>query len=237
LRRERIHFAIRFNQTDKVTDQAIGPPARNTDRDGDTEKRILEAARSVFVRHGTAGARMQEIAAVAGVNQALLHYYFRSKERLAEAVFRDAAGRLVPAVVCLLGSDATLEQKLESFVHLYIDTVRTQPYLPGYVLAELHHQPDRLTALREITREMPPHEASRLMERLTADMKAAIREGRIRPMSPLQFIVNVVALCVFPFAARPMLDAAFGMNDERFEQFLDERRAELPSFILRALRP
>jgi TetR/AcrR family transcriptional regulator len=228
---------MRFNQTDKVTDQSIEPPARNTDRDGDTEKRILEAARSVFVRHGTAGARMQEIAAVAGVNQALLHYYFRSKERLAEAVFREAAGRLVPAVVSLLGSNATLEQKVESFVHLYIDTVRTQPYLPGYVLAELHHQPERLTALREISRELPPHEGERLMERLSADLELAVCEGRIRPMSPLQLIVNVAALCVFPFAARPMLDAAFAMNDERFERFLDERRAELPSFILRALRP
>src|SRR3954463_14492640 len=111
------------------------PAARH---DGETEQRILDAARRVFLRRGTAGARMQEIAAEAGVNQALLHYYFRSKQRLAEAVFREAAGRLVPSVVRLLGSDASLEQKVEQFVHLYIDTVREQPFLPGYILAELH---------------------------------------------------------------------------------------------------
>ena len=84
-------------------------PGRPAERDGDTERRILQAARTVFVRRGTAGARMQEIAAEAGVNQALLHYYFRSKQRLAEAVFREAAARLVPAVLTLLGSEASLE--------------------------------------------------------------------------------------------------------------------------------
>ena len=63
-------------------------------RDGDTEQRILYAAHVVFLHRGTAGARMQDIASQAGVNQALLHYYFRSKDRLSEAVFRRAAAQL-----------------------------------------------------------------------------------------------------------------------------------------------
>ena len=74
-------------------------------KDTDTEKRILHAARTVFIRHGTSGARMQEIAEEAGVNQALLHYYFRSKERLSEAVFSEAATRMFPMVIQILGSD------------------------------------------------------------------------------------------------------------------------------------
>ena len=68
-------------------------------KDGDTEQRILDAAHAVFVRRGTAGARMQEIAAEAGVNQALLHYYFRNKEQLAQAAFERAAKGFMPAVV------------------------------------------------------------------------------------------------------------------------------------------
>ena len=81
-----------------------------------TEQRILEAAHAVFVRRGTAGARMQEIAQEAAVNQALLHYYFRSKERLAEAVFRRAAGELLPRVIDVLGSDAAIEEKVARVV-------------------------------------------------------------------------------------------------------------------------
>src|SRR5918997_7044366 len=103
----------------------LAPPAH----DRDTEERILDAARAVFVRHGTAGARMQEIAQEAGVNQALLHYYFRSKDRLAEAVFRQVAGRLLPTVFEILGSDLSIEEKVERFVSLYIDTLSRSPFL------------------------------------------------------------------------------------------------------------
>ena len=98
-----------------------------TDKDGETEERILRAARTVFVRHGTAGARMQEIAEEAGVNQALLHYYFRSKDRLAQAVFRDVAGRMVPSIVAVLGSESSIEQKVEQFVHH-----PQQPFAPAH---------------------------------------------------------------------------------------------------------
>src|SRR5918992_1083630 len=96
----------------------------------DTEQRILDAAHKVFVRRGTAGARMQEIADEAGVNKALLHYYFRNKERLAEAVFERAAHRLLPPLLAMLGSDASLEEKIEGAVHHYLDVVSGSPFLP-----------------------------------------------------------------------------------------------------------
>lgn len=213
------------------------PAVTAADADGDTERRILDAARRVFVRRGTSGARMQEIAAEAGVNQALLHYYFRSKDRLAAAVFREAAGRLLPAVAGLLGSDASLEQKVERFVHLYIDTVRETPFLPGYVLSELHHYPERLGALESAASAQPVQLVGALLERLRVQLEARAADGTMRHITPEQFVVNLLALAVFPFAARPALYLAFGMDDEAFGRFLDERRAELPGFILTALRP
>src|SRR6267378_4547125 len=112
--------------------------------DGETERRILEAARAVFIRRGTAGARMQEIAAEAGVNQALLHYYFRSKARLSDAVFQQMASRLFPALIHTLGGDASVEEKVDVVVQLYIENLSRNPFLPGYLLSELHHHPERL---------------------------------------------------------------------------------------------
>ena len=211
--------------------------AARAERDGDTEKRILAAARSVFVRRGTAGARMQEIAEEAGVNQALLHYYFRSKDGLAAAVFHEAAGRLVPAVLRVLGSQASLEQKVEKFVHLYIDTVRQSPFLPGYILAELHHHPERTVALKDAIGAQPLEMAAALFQRLGVELRERAEAGTMRPIAPEQFVVNLLSLVVFPFAARPMLHAAFGIDDAAFDRFLDERRKELPGFILNALRP
>src|SRR6266571_4260065 len=89
-------------------------------REAATEQRILEAARAVFLRRGTAGARMQEIAHEARVNQALLHYYFRSKERLSAAVLQQVASRIFPALVQTLGGDLSLDEKVERLVTIYL---------------------------------------------------------------------------------------------------------------------
>src|SRR5262245_60314163 len=122
-------------------------PNASASPDLHTEQRILDAARTVFVRHGTAGARMQEIAQEAGVNQALLHYYFRSKERLAQAVFQQLAQRLFPALVQTLASDITLDEKIDRLVGIYLDNLSKNPFLPGYLISELHHHPERIDQL------------------------------------------------------------------------------------------
>ena len=181
---------------------------------------------------------MQEIAEEAGVNQALLHYYFRTKERLAAAVFRQAASRLAPSILRVLGSDLPLEEKVEQFVHLYIDMVRKHPFVPGYILSELHHHPERLAAIATAVTGYPAVPVAQgLIEKLGAQLRERAAAGSMRPIAPEQFVVNLLALCVFPFVARPVLAVAFGIDDAAFERFLDERRAELPNFILSALRP
>ena len=206
-------------------------------RDGDTEQRILRAARQVFIQRGTSGARMQEIAAEAGVNQALLHYYFRSKQRLAEAVFLEAASRLGPAILRLLASDAPIEAKVEGFVHLYIDTIREHPFLPGYILAEVHQHPERMKALQVAAGVQPAMVARALLGRLGGQLEERAAAGTMRRIAPEQFVVSLLALTIFPFAARPVIAVALDLDDDAFARFLDQRRAELPGFILNALRP
>jgi TetR/AcrR family transcriptional regulator len=208
-----------------------------TAQDGVTEQRILEAARAVFVRRGTAGARMQEIAREAGVNQALLHYYFRSKDRLAEAVFRQVAGRLLPSILETLGSDASIEEKVERVVHLYLDSLARSPFLPGYVLSELHHHPERATQLFAAAGIDPARFATPILRKLGSQIAERVREGTMRPIAPEQFAVNLISLCVFPFAARPMFRVAFGLDDAGFARLIEQRKRELPAFFLNALRP
>src|SRR5215207_7005135 len=99
-------------------------------KDSDTEVRILNAARTVFIRNGTAGARMQEIAAEAGVNQALLHYYFRSKDQLSAAVFGQMASRLFPALLQVLSNTTSLDAKIEEIVTIYHENLTRNPFLP-----------------------------------------------------------------------------------------------------------
>lgn len=209
--------------------------AQTTDRE--TEQRILDAARLVFTRRGTAGARMQEIAAEAGVNQALLHYYFRSKERLSIAVFQQLASSLFPALMQTLGSDMTIDQKIDAIVALYLDNLSKNPFLPGYLISELHHHPDRLphmlaSATGIDAARMLAHVVTRLGQQLDTEARA----GRMRPIAPQQFVANIISLCVFPFAARPMLSLAFGFDDAGFARFIEERKRDLPRYIHNAIR-
>jgi AcrR family transcriptional regulator len=181
---------------------------------------------------------VQDIAAEAGVNQALIHYYFRSKDALAERVFLDAARQLGAAVLAGPMPEQTLETMIERFITGYIDAIRQAPFIPAYVLAEAHQVPVRVDQLMQAAiGTVPSAVAGSLLGRLETQIAARVAAGTMRPITPRQLLVHVMALCVFPFLARPVLGRALGLDDDGFQRFLDERRAELPGFVLNALQP
>ncbi len=98
--------------------------------DEPAEQRILSAAKKVFINKGMTGARMQDIADAAGINKALLHYYFRSKEKLFETIFKEAVQGFLPRVNQIFESNKTIFEKIEMFCKEYIDQIRKTPYLP-----------------------------------------------------------------------------------------------------------
>src|SRR5262245_14138918 len=146
--------------------------------DRDTEQRILDAAHAVFLRRGTAGARMQEIADEAGVNKALLHYYFRSKNRLAEAVFQRVGLRLLPPVITILGSDAEIEEKVTRVVAIELEQLARSPFVPAYIISEINQHPDRV---RQFVKTMTGLEVDGVIphvrEKIDRQLKARARPG------------------------------------------------------------
>jgi AcrR family transcriptional regulator len=223
--------------TKKRTGSRAAPQAEPGD--GETERRILDAARRVFTARGSAGARMQEIAAEAGVNQALLHYYFRTKELLAHAVFKEAAAKLFPGVMRILGAEVPLETRVEQVVHHYIDTLREHPFLPGFVLGELSFHPERvsmLAATMGMDGDASRDQRRRMLASLGDELARRAVAGEFRPMTAEQLMVNLASLCVFPFAARPMIATMLDFDQAAWERFLDARRVDLPEFILNSLR-
>ncbi|MDB4951114.1 MAG: regulatory protein TetR [Gemmatimonadetes bacterium] len=198
--------------------------------DGAAEERILAAAHAVFLKRGTYGARMQEIADEAGVNKALLHYYFRSKERLAEAVFQHAIGQIMPRVFGIVGSDLALEAKVHAVVEAELEFFSAHPYLPGYVLAEANFNPERI-------QKMFARGGAPPLGKLQEQLDEAAATSTMRPMRAQQFLVNLVSLLVFPFAARPLLDVLLGTGGDGFRDFIEERRGYLAEFVLRGMRP
>ena len=202
------------------------------------EERILDAAHRVFLRRGSAGARTQEIADEAGVNKALLHYYFRTKERLAAAVFQRAATKLMPPVIATLASDHELEIKIARVIDIELDVLLEHPYLPGYIISELTHNPARARELIAALAGVSVDElAPRLFDTLSRQIRARVREGRMRAIAPDQFMLNLLSLCIFPFAARPMVQAILNLDDADFARLVARRKRDLPIFFLHGLRP
>jgi AcrR family transcriptional regulator len=197
----------------------------------ETRERILDAAHAVFLRKGTANSRTQEIADEAGVNKALVHYYFGTKAALADAIFERALGTLAPLMFGILADEnRTIEQKVRDIVREQIDFHSAHPYLAGYMVSEMHAEPARMAALMT-RRGSPPRDV------LRRQIREAVKAGTMRSISAEQFIVNLMGLLVFPFALRPGLSAMLGIEPSGWAAFIEERKRLLPAFILAGLRP
>ena len=206
--------------------------------DADTEQRILDAAHAVFIRRGTAGARMQDIADEACVNKALLHYYFRSKSRLADAVFQRVTSVIFLRLSETAGSDAEIEDKVRRIIAIYIEQLSKTPYVPAYVISELNQHPERTRQFFDAVRPAgAPKGPPPFLLKLGKQIDARVRAGTMRPISAGQFIANIASLCIFPFAAKPMICTLLDLDERGFNVFIEERKTGLPEFFLSGLRP
>jgi TetR/AcrR family transcriptional regulator len=199
--------------------------------DQETRERILDAADRVFIRKGTASGRTQEIADEAGVNKALVHYYFGTKAALADAIFARALGTLVPRIFGILADPSrSIEQKVPAIVKEQIDFNSVHPYLAGYMVSELHAHPERIARMMTAHGRVP-------LDVLRRQLQEGARAGKLRRIAPEQFVANMMGLLLFPFAIRPALCELLGFDAGRWQAFLDERRRILPDFVMAGLRP
>ena len=197
----------------------------------DTEARILRAAKHVFMRRGVAGSRMQEVADEAGVNRALLNYYFRSKKKLAEAVFVRVARSFGPSLMRALGSDQPLRQKLEEVVELQISLLIENPYLLGYMIAEFQYRPDELRPV--VQTALPPKKIrGTVLAKLQSQLDDAAERGDLKPTSATEFVVTIMSQVNYPFAAGPLLDAILGIDADARDEMMRRRAETLPEQIL-----
>ncbi len=196
----------------------------------ETERLILEAARKVFLDKGFDGATMQMIATEARINKALLHYYFRSKDRLFEGVFNEAFGKMVPDLMKIFASEAPFDEKIRTFVHAYISALQNYPQIPLFILHEIHRNPGRIIELIRSTGMNPDFVLNVIQNE--------IKKGTIRDIDPMQLITNMMALCIFPFAARPLIQGfIFNNKEDVYNQFLENRNTEVADFIIKAIKP
>ncbi len=202
----------------------------NAENQLSTEQRILAAAKQVFIRKGMDGARMQDIADEAGINKALLHYYFRNKEKLFEVIFIEAAQRLFPLINEIFTSDLPLFEKITRFCEEYITMVQENPYLPVFVISEISKDPDLFINKVMVNNGRPDPRP------LIAQIQEEVAKGTIRPIDPIQLLLNMVSMVIFPFVVQPMFQRIVGVTDEQYRMVQEKRKKEIPQFIIAALK-
>ncbi len=177
--------------------------------DTSTEEKIIEAARKVFLEKGYAATRTRDIAEEAGINLALLNYYFRSKEKLFQLVMVENLQQLFIVVLPIVNNDElTLEQKLETLAENYIDLLIDNSDLPIFILSEIRANPERFKDRLQVQHILR-----------NSSFVSQIREKR-PDVEPVHFIVSLLGMIIFPFIAKPILFS----DTKRFNALMEERK-------------
>lgn len=198
--------------------------------DETTQQKILLAARKVFIANGMMGARMQEIADEAGINKALLHYYFKSKEQLFEQIFRESAGRLFPRINFIFESDLPLFEKIEQFVDEYITVAIENPFVPLFVLNEINRDPKFF--MDNFWKHTEKPKPQKFLQQIEQEVKA----GNIREISPVHLLMNLISMTIFPFVAKPMFQLNLGLDEFQFRMLMEQRRKEIPRVLIESIK-
>jgi TetR/AcrR family transcriptional regulator len=184
-----------------------------------TEDLIKETAKRLFFQKGHIHATTQEIADEAGVNRALIHYYFRSRDLLFEKVLHETLGAMRQKIDEIFSSEKSLYNKISHFIEIFIDQNIDYPYLETFLVTEMAKNPDTIRHMRP--NDERKDDLKRKVEQQLAD---EINAGTVAPISIEHFMINLMALCNYPLIAKPMVQDFFHFDEAAYKKFLLERR-------------
>jgi AcrR family transcriptional regulator len=195
------------------------------EKDNSTEEKIKNAARLIFHQKGFAGTRTRDIAEAAGINLALLNYYFRSKERLFDLIMSESLeGFFLSLRTVLDDSETDFEEKIRLIVENYIDKLTANPNIPIFILSELRAHPEELL---KKTGAKKVFLASVFMQQLQDEIEAK----RVKPIKPLHLMMNILGMSVFPFIGSPMIKGMGDIDQNEFEALMEERKELIPIWL------
>ena len=201
-----------------------------TENDKQTEEKIFEAATDVFLDKGMDGARMQDIATHAGINKALLHYYYRTKDQLFNAVFEMIARKMLKKFAPVFDENLSLEAKIRFFFKEHIAFLHENPKLPAFVLNEINRNPARIKKfLKNVHFET-------LWQKLYEQHKSELGKYNITEATLPQLMVSIAALSVFPFAARGIIEGILDKVEVDFDDFIEQRKEFAAEFVIKAIK-
>ncbi len=181
------------------------------------------------MQKGFAASRMCDIAKTAHINQALLHYYFRTKDKLFAMIFDQESEKFQSNIISILTSERPFFEKLRLLIAQDIEKMRSAPYLPMFILNEMHSNPERQCAGQGESQAR----VFKIFRELVEKEQAA---GRIAPVCPQQLFLSIKGLTMFPFLAQPMYKIVQETDHISFEQLLQERVEHVSHMVIRSLQ-
>ena len=199
-----------------------------------TEELIIDAAMKVFTRRGFAAARTEEIAKEAGINRALLHYYYRDKETIFNIIFETRFKEFFKGLFVIFESDnLSLFEKIRRMVDHEINTLLLHPDLARFIITEIAQQPELLLEYGKKL-GINPRLFIGSFEELVAK---EVVNGTIKPVSGKQLIMNIMSLCIYPFIAMPIIKTMMQLDEATFLSMMEQRKKETYEFIINAIKP
>lgn len=201
-----------------------------TEKDKQTEEKIFEAATAVFIEKGMAGTRMQEIADRAGINKSLLHYYFRTKERLFTAVYEVIVRQLFQKIAPMFEKKLTLENKIRLFVSEHMSFLLQNPRLVPFFLNEINRNPKIVKSFIEKL------EIDKFWDSLNLLHKEELVRYSITRENIPQLITSIFALSGFPFMAKELIVCVFEKTGYDFDNYIEQRKEYVADFVINAIK-
>ena len=197
-----------------------------------TEQKIIEAATAIFLMKGKDGARTQEIADVAGVNKALLHYYFRSKDQLYETVFLKELEKFFVEFLDAIPRQQNFREFLQFFIGNYVDRLSGRTELIRFIVWEMSRGSKRVGVLFKALFARRGFTRNPIFD----IVRSAVQSGEIREVDPIHFFLNIMGMCVYPFVAQPIIEEIFQGVSVTGPRFLEKRKQEIYELIWRGVR-
>lgn len=200
--------------------------------DKSMEFQILEAAEKLFLKQGYVKTSIGQIAKLAGCNQALVHYYYRTKDNLFEKIFEEKVGIIVMNILKRGANVSNIEERISQMVGFHFIFLKQNPMLPQFVLNEISSNPTRLDSLVErLKLSMLP-----VLIQLESELHEEIEKGTIRPIRATDLLITILSLNIMPFLVKPVLQRALNISGGAFEEMLEQRQKEVVETVLSRLR-
>ncbi|HMG89284.1 MAG TPA: helix-turn-helix domain-containing protein [Chryseolinea sp.] len=182
-----------------------------------TENLIKQKAKILFFQKGFLNATTQEIADEAGVNRALIHYYFRSREQLLDLLLQETLKEKKEKVRKVLTSEIPFREKIANFIDTIVDYGLAYPYLDNFIISETARSPEKVEVFCSLDRV-------KSSDLIREELEQEINNGKIASISAEHFMINLSALCNYPLLAKAVLQTIHGMTDAAYRKFLLDRK-------------